>query len=208
MKARKILALVAAIGMTLGLMALPAAAHHEDADLGFYQGVAQVAQGDFVEVDGVSTCDDTGQGEPDTDNEDGLFLPEPIGPSNVTGTWRLSTDSVTSALHGDGALDACGYLKPEQVTTLGLGAACGISEGYDGIGQLHFDDVSYQLSNVGWAPTSAGGTLPVTGDWDEIGGPASGTFANIVQAQGGADCAGADGAKEFTVVGVAAFVTQ
>jgi hypothetical protein len=112
-----------------------------------------------------------------------------IDGNGETGTWELHT-TVTGTQSG--ALDAKGNLGP----ALGvLGAACGSSSGSDGAGTFGHDS----LSNLGWVAT-AGGTLPVTGNWNTTG-----TVVAVVQAQGGAACA-SNSADSFTVVGVAALL--
>ncbi|HWH31381.1 MAG TPA: hypothetical protein VNU01_01780, partial [Egibacteraceae bacterium] len=62
------------------------------------------------------------------------------------------------------------------------------------------------LGNVGWI-TSAGGTLPTTGDvLDGPGGNPIGTLVGVTQAQGGTACAAAPGAQTFAVVGASALL--
>lgn len=101
------------------------------------------------------------------------------------------------------------------------GPYCGISQGDGGegkfesdiyeVGRVPFVDAPsrraiFSLTDVGWI-TSAGGTLPVTGDWEESGH--GGLLVALVQAQGGTPCfdtSDAGGAENFTVLGVAALI--
>ncbi|MFP5372891.1 MAG: hypothetical protein ACLGI3_19405, partial [Actinomycetes bacterium] len=155
-----------------------------------------------------SSCTSEGDGVVDATTE-GLYLPAPIGPSNVRGVWTLKTSTMVGALHGTGALQICGDLQPEPNTQ--LGAACGISQGYNGRGKIvstglvHPADTTY-LENVGWI-TSAGGTLPTNGDIVAApGGARIGTLVGVTQAQGGAACLTFPGAQSFAVVGVSALL--
>lgn len=191
---KKIFAAVALAAIAIAMFAGPAAAHGPD--VGVYQGFADVGRTFALKGDGSSTCDSSGNG---VVQGNGLNFPAPLGPSNVNGTWKLSTTTQQSALHGAGSLTICGKLRPEPTTQ--LGAACGISQGYDGQGRsvnagLAHPSVVVQLSNVGWV-TSVGGTLPTTGDT-----ATGGKLVSITQAQGGSACLNADGAKQFAVVGV------
>jgi hypothetical protein len=110
---------------------------------------------------------------------------------NVTGTWSLST-TVTGM--ESGGLNADGLLGPVSPTP--VGASCGLSQGHSGSGT--FNDNT--LSNLGWR-SSAGGVLPVTGDWSDASG--SGDVVALVYASGGAACL-TNSATTFKVVGVAA----
>lgn len=114
----------------------------------------------------------------------GLHFPV-VGPAR-TGYWALNTDT-TSVLNGAGSLSACGQLGPVEVVN--VGAYCGVSRGHSGSGTAN----GGTLTNVEWK-ASAGGTLPVTAELN--GQP----LVAVVQAQGGAPCAGA-GATGFDVVG-------
>lgn len=190
---KKIFAVAALAALALAMFAGPAAADGPDA--GVYQGFADVGRTFALKADNTSTCDSTGNG---TVQGNGLNFPAPVGPANVNGTWKLSTTTQQSVLHGAGSLTICGYLRPEPTT--GLGASCGVSQGYGGQGRsvnaglVHGGGV-IQLSNVGWV-TSAGGTLPTVGDTST-----GGKLISITQAQGGSACLNADGAKQFAVVG-------
>lgn len=117
----------------------------------------------------------------------GLHLP---GVPTVSGSWSLLVD--VTGVPASGTLDASGDLGPIANV---LGAACGASEGSNGSGTFGH----HSLTDLGWAAT-AGGTLPVTGNYD------GGVVAAVVQAQGGAACVSDAGAEEFQVVGVAALI--
>lgn len=117
----------------------------------------------------------------------GLGLP---GATPVSGSWSL-TVAVTGAPES-GTLSAAGALGPIAGV---LGAACGASSGSNGSGSFGH----HSLSDVGWAAT-AGGTLPVTGNYD------GGAVAAVVQAQGGVACTQPGGATSFQVVGAAALI--
>ena len=117
----------------------------------------------------------------------GLHLP---GATTVSGTWEI--DVAVTGVPVSGDLVADGDLGPIAGV---LGAACGASSGTSGDGTF----AHHTLSDLGWAAT-AGGTLPVTGNYD------GGTVVAVVQAQGGAACVSDAGAEEFQVVGVAALV--
>lgn len=191
----RLVATLAVAALALAVVALPAAA--DDAGVGTYQGNAKVgatfdnpATTNVVEgcgASGVPTAGVFGRG---------LFLPDPL--VQPTGVWALSTN-VTGVPTG-GTLSICGELGPNAA---GVGASCGMSEGEGGRGV--FASV-YNLSNVGWI-TSAGGTLPVSGDFTNSANGHTGTLVALTQAQGGSDCAlNANGATNFTVVGVTALV--
>lgn len=124
----------------------------------------------------------------------GLLLPSATTP--VSGTWTLAT--TVTGVPVSGALNAGGGLSP----VANIGAACGISNGHSGTGTFAG---AYNLTDLGWA-SSAGGTLPVTGHYQKIGGLAtdSGPVVALVQAQGGSQCT--TGATSFTVVGVSALL--
>jgi hypothetical protein len=194
---KKIFAAVALAAIAIAMFAGPAAA--DGADVAVYQGFADVGSAFALKADGSSTCDATGNG---VVTGHGLNFPAPIGPANVTGTWKLSTTTLQSALHGPGTLTICGYLRPEPNT--GIGASCGISQGYGGQGVLISAGGVHAggelgLSDVGWV-TSAGGTLPTTGKT-----ATGGDLVSVTQAQGGQACLdAANGAKQFAVVGVSA----
>jgi len=207
---KKIFAAVALAALALAMLAGPAAAH--DADAGVFQGTAAVGRA-FTQVpDGNggfrSSCDDEGNGVVDA-NTNGLYFPAPIGEASVFGVWTLKTSTQVGVLHGTGALQICGLLRPEPNT--GLGAACGISQGHSGrgkivsVGAAHPAATTY-LRNVGWI-TSAGGTLPTNGDIiTGPGGARIGTLIGVTQAQGGAACLETAGAKSFATVGASALL--
>lgn len=189
---KKIFAAVALAAIAIAMFAGPAAA---DAGVGTFSGVAKVGQTfdnpattNVVEgcgASGVPTAGVFGRG---------LFLPDPL--VQPTGVWALST--AVSGVPTSGTLAICGELGPNAA---GIGASCGMSEGENGRGRF----AHYTLTNVRWE-TSAGGTLPTTGDATD--GTTSGKVIALTQAQGGSDCAlNPNGATQFTVVGVTSLVT-
>lgn len=191
---KKFLAAIALSAIAIAMLAGPAAA--DGPDVGVFQGFADVGRTFALKADGSSTCDSTGNG---TVQGNGLNFPSPVGPANVNGVWKLSTTTLQSAVHGSGTLTICGFLRPEPTTS--IGASCGVSQGYGGQGRIVASGLAHpsgvtRLSNVGWI-TSAGGTLPTTGDTST-----GGQLVSITQAQGGQACLNADGAKQFAVVGV------
>lgn len=200
MAAKRILALVAAVAMMLGLMVLPASA---GAGVGVFNGVASVGQT-------AGACSKAG---PNTNPSGaGLGLPGPN--QNINGFWRLvAVDALVLVQSNmpntvtDGGLDVCGKLTD----VAGVGAACGMSKGYAGVGHIFSDNANTTpiigLNDVGWK-VSAGGTLPVIGRTNTAGNKAAkvGTLISIVQAQGGAACANPGGSNSFVVTGVAVVV--
>lgn len=113
-------------------------------------------------------------------------------------------------------INAAGKLAP----VMGIGAACGMSQGLAGVGNLTTpsNGGNAALTGVGW-PASAGGTLPLTGTYTIVTPGAgkkgaagnTGPLVGVVQAQGGAGCVkspltGDSGASTFNVVGVVAAI--
>lgn len=200
---KKIVLLAAAVAM-LAAMAMPAGAH--PAEVGVFTGTAAVGKGGSCAQDGTGTV-----------NGSGLGLPG-VADNGKTGFWTLNT-TIFGVPHSvpplGSALRACGKLGPVQA--LGIGAHCGISRGFAGKGTVNVPGLGdhVHLLNLGWI-TSAGGTLPVTGNTANPGSKVkTGTVIALTQAQGGADCLnkgpGGDGAKgpgarNFTVVGAFAVV--
>lgn len=191
---KKIFAAMAVAAMAIA-MAVPASA--DDSGVGVYQGTAKVGQTfddpsttlpGQVEGCGLSGIPDAGV------FGNGLRFPDPAQLGGIDGVWALSTEVVGQPTGG--TLSICGELGQNAA---GVGASCGMSEGKDGRGTF----AGYTLSDVGWT-TSAGGTLPVMGTWNNASNGHTGTLVALTQAQGGADCATATGAKSFTVVGVTA----
>jgi len=173
---KKILGLVAMVAM-LVVMAVPASA-----EVGVFSGNALVAQG----------AGDCGVG-----NGSGLGLPALN--QNKNGSFQLITSTLADAPRGLGILDVCGDLT----SVAGIGAACGMSKGYNGEGTVTFAASTVDLTDVGWK-LSAGGTLPVIGHADD--GTVSGTLVSLVQAQGAGPCLN-KAAVNFTVAGVYAILT-
>lgn len=171
---KKIIGLLAAVAMMVAMVAGPAAADPNEVDAGTFTGTATVSQG--------GACGSGAQG---------LGLPAPN--QNINGSWELDT-RVSAIVHGPGDLFACGKLT----SVAGVGAACGMSKGYDGDGDVNFDSGDHiALDDLTWK-VSVGGTLLVIG---EVSDHAVGTIIAAVQAQGGAGCVAAGGARDFVVAG-------
>lgn len=193
---KKIVLLAAVAALFVGMLGAPASAHPDEA--GVFTGTAAVGKSGSCAQDGTGSVSGAGLGFP------------VLAENGKTGYWTLNT-VITGLVHGTlatGQLRSCGLLAP----TAGLiGAACGVSEGHSGKGTVALGGTDHiSLTNLGWI-TSAGGTLPVTGNTTDAGTKnKNGTVVALTQAQGGAACAtksgsGAGktgGATEFTVVGV------
>lgn len=121
----------------------------------------------------------------------GLFFPTG---EERTFDWELQT--------------TCTIVSSEGVETVNLDASgtgtgwCGRSVAAGGSGTLSnpITGQTVNLADIGWE--SVGSVLLVTGSHDNGG---EGTFAAVVEAQGGADCASPDGATSFDVVIQATF---
>lgn len=176
---KKFIAVLSFAALAMAALALPAAAAN-DVDAGVLSGQARVGK--------ASVCAEA--------DDQGIGLPVLNGVK--TGTWALDTTqpgllgvapgAVVSATQGLGDLNACGALG----AVAGIGAACGMSHGHSGSGDVDMDNGEHvALSNVGWAAT-AGGTLPVAGRATPDGKSDVQLLA-VVQAQGGAGCISKDG---------------
>lgn len=201
MKFVKIAMLVSAMAMVL---AAPASAAGDNTGLIVFKGTALV-------------CSDNGGSAPGCGTNGGLQFPG-IAPLDTHGNWSFGSGSLnlpSPADAVDGELPTClasgvffgnqgvnqpcsivanGFLAP---VAAGIGASCGVSNGNGGTGTITVGSDSLSTKNVGWV-TSAGGTLPVQGDYADD----SGQFAGIVQAQGGDQCASGTGSSTFRVAGV------
>lgn len=174
----RLAAIIAAMGILLGLVALPAAAN----DVGVITGGAA----DIFKQGG---CGDNQGGG-------GLGVPNLPTEPHKNAFFELVTQVVTTK--GPAVLSICGKLGPILSNTEvdgvvehdGIGAACGSSKGYDGTGTLQYLAVNQtvQLSDVGWK-ASAGGTLPVTGRYtDAVKNKVDRLLVAEVQAQGATPC--------------------
>lgn len=175
---KKIIGLLAAVAM-MALMAGPAAA----SNAGVFVGDADVAQDPSV-------CG-VGGGA-------GLGLPIIHG-TDKTGTYGLHVTATTVKDLDGAALDVCGKLR----AVAGIGAACGMSNGYDGEGTLVEGNGTTQIHDVEWV-ASAGGTLPFTGHTSD---KKVGTLVGVAQAQGAAPCLD-KAATNFVVAGAFVLITD
>jgi len=211
-KALRMVALVGLMSMALGLMAVPALA----ADVVVFTGTAQVCGDTIAGKSTAAGCNNASKAQ-------GLYAPggdalraPNVNPAKYTGrggNWSFqSTDCNKINVTTDSGLVACSINAAGKLAPVGgvLGAACGISNGNSGTGKYTAaNGTNVDLTNVGWI-TSAGGTLPITGNYSGAGKKAGlGTLAGVVQAQGGAPCVkspvtGDAGASQFTVIGVVA----
>lgn len=188
---KKFLAMAAIAALAVSMLAGPASAHDDGADVGTFNGEAFVGENNVE-------CKEDG-----TDTISGQGLGLPVVDGVRSGHYQLTT-VVNMLGHGLADLKICGDLEPVN----SIGAACGMSQSTTGQGQsvLQSNGDVIALSNVTWAAT-VGGTLPTTGDFASAD-HGSGTLVSIVQAQGGAGCVDAAGAQKFTVVGVTALISE
>ena len=202
---KKIVLLAAVAALFVGMLGVPASAD-PIAGVGVFEGQAVVGK-----VPGACT-----KGEPFTNpSGKGIGIPldlagTPKGPGEVHAYWRLNTNLTGAGLDNTTPsgptfnLDACGKLRG----VAGIGAACGMSNGYDGIGRLRSGSatgsVVAQFRDMEW-PASVGGTLPVTGVAENTAKTKQGTLVAVVQAQGAAGCIAPNKAQSFQVVGTATF---
>lgn len=194
---KRVTLLVAALALALGAFTLPASAA-PPADVIVFQGEATTTplwapflgpSGGLIEADGTW--------------EFNTFDPSSVCITVLQGPCVINSSGLlTHALHGRSH-----PLPPGTIPHIDLlGPSCGASQGFDGAGDLSVASTSYDLSNVGWI-TSAGGSLPVTGDISEPSTGDSGILVVYVQAQGGADCFSENGTTSFAVLGVGGAVT-
>lgn len=187
--------------LILSLSASPASAGF---GVGVFQGTASVGL----------TAGDCAKSGPNTNpSGQGLGLPSTSPPDNINGFWRLESMNfvVWSDTNGnivpDGGMDICGKLTD----VAGIGAACGMSKGYAGVGKIYSDptntDPIIGLNDVGWKASTAG-TLPVIGRTNLAGDKDAkvGTLLAVAQAEGGVACFSPGGATAFVVTGVAVVV--
>lgn len=203
-----IAAVVSALAMLFSMIGVgPAAASHDGADAGVFQGTATVGDSwnvncDLNDPQSADDADATGQGIWLPGFQNGTAGNTSNVTGNIQGTYDFGTVIQTLG-HGTGELHACGELDGAQNT---VGAACGSSRS-DGVALVTDDDSAHEVeADYTWEAT-AGGTLPITGTWSDTAGN-SGTLVSVVQAQGGQDCFPApvgsgNGAQNFQVVGVA-----
>lgn len=219
---RKTSSILALAGLLLTLWVVPAQAEGQATDVGAFAGVARVGKirtGECNKSSLSPTLTGGGLGVPGT-----TIMGVHIASGTKTGHWTIDTGTIIpgpvpgvnppphlySATNGWGRLRACGQLGPVGVPPVTLGAACGVSHGFNGVGRVDFGppndvpppfpfnqlpkpaptDISLQLRDLEWI-TSAGGTLPVTGVVEDPsnGKKVVGTIVAAVQAQGAGPCA-------------------
>lgn len=235
MKKIKLLAILATMAMTVGLTAVPASASTDPA-LVLFSGTALV-------------CAPNNSGNPTGTpagscpaGQSGLYIPEGEDaiqgsdkPRQRVGTWSFGS----TGFFGGGVAPDCfavaplkpfqgecgiGLIEGDLGPVLGIGAACGLSHGWDGGGPARLGSAmapvqTLALTNVMWV-TSAGGLLPFVGHYAVTGGSdpkkngpggsgkSVGPLAGAVLAFGGSPCIknpvdGDGGASEFNVIGFA-----
>lgn len=155
---RRVIAVLAGL-FTVVMAVGPVAAAPVPPDIGLLTGTAEVGK--------FGTCGNDGRGNV---AGPGLGLPFFHGKKNAW--WVLNAPgSLSSLVHGAGDLHLCGKLG-EVAGRLGggLGAACGMSKGWDGRGTvLYADGVSVHLTDLEWK-ASAGPNFVVFGDVHESKG--------------------------------------
>jgi len=192
MKLTRMVAVALAAVTFASMLAAPAKADIGDSGLILITGNATVGK-NFKPT---APCTKQGLGEP---QGKGLVFPAPVGSkaNNKEAVYSLVT--MVTIISGsapvgspNGTLNVCGRIKANAA---GIGASCLSSSGWGGLGKL-ISSRTYKLYNVGWR-SAVGGVLPVDGNYRKI--PSTddkdtwlkkeGTFAGVVVATGGLECA-------------------
>lgn len=178
---KKIILLAAVAALFVSMLAVPASANKASDT-----GVTVSAAATVGKVAG--NCDNI------LPSGGGIGLPGLHDGKKAYYDFRGTTQSPNNGL---GTIRACGQIDPVQ----GVGAACGMSAGNNGTGQVVFPSKTVTLSGVGW-DASAGSVFVVTGNASSNTGKTGALYA-IVSAKG-ANCGdkttqGKNGTTNFLV---------
>lgn len=180
------------------------------------EGVGAFVNGN-VDVGKTRLTECTKQGGGDVTGH-GIGLPaDPLGlndPKESPTAAYYKFDKVDGVLFADtnanittnGSFHLCGAMA----AVAGMGAACGMSSGYDGMGKFYsgpnFIDPLFMIQDLEWL-ASAGRALPITGRVDawnatKTKGTKSGTLVALFELQGGTSCINPQKATDFILHGI------